>query len=221
MVLRMLWYTFKSSMEMWQHFKDFSISWSNVRQWELAVNIIPWIHLKWYAWSWQNSHCISKIDGIDRLLRRREPTLIDLANFAEDEITLVNDPLYSRQAVSQYLEKGPTRQSQRGGRKNSIQWPPKQTIHQKVYKREKNKQWKDMSSVLWKAWYWRLQVLHATQIRGKKQADTSEKVLLWLLQEIKKDQDAMNCIKRRFCKVCNGKYSITLHGYVRKKIEHI
>ena len=137
MVLRMLWYSFKSSMEMWQHFKDFSISWSNVRQWELAVNIIPWIHLKWYAWSWQNYHCISKIDGIDRLLRRREPTLIDLANFAEDEIILVNDPLYSKQAVSQYLEKGPTRQRQRGGRKNSIQWPPKQTIHQKVYKREK------------------------------------------------------------------------------------
>ena len=49
------------------------------------------------------------------LLRRndsREPTLIDLANFVEDEMTLVNDPLYSREAVSQYLEKGPTRQGQ-------------------------------------------------------------------------------------------------------------
>ena len=46
------------------------------------------------------------------LLRRRdsrEPTLIDFANFVEDEMTLVNDPLYSREAVSQYLEKGPTR----------------------------------------------------------------------------------------------------------------
>ena len=181
MVLRILWYSFKSIMEMWQHFKDCSISRSNIRQRELAVNIIPWIHLKWYAWSWQNYHCISKIDGIDRLLRRREPTLIDLANFAEDEITLVIDPLYSRQAVSHYLKKGPTRQSQRGGSKNSIQWPPKQAIHQKVYKREKNKQWKNMSSVWWKAWYWRLQVLHATHIRGKKQADISEKVVLWLL----------------------------------------
>ena len=51
------------------------------------------------------------------LLRRmdsREPTPIDLANFVEDEMTLVNDPLYSRETVSQYLEKGPTRQGHRG-----------------------------------------------------------------------------------------------------------
>ena len=54
------------------------------------------------------------------LLRRRdsrEPTLIDLANFVEDEMTLVNDPLYSREAVRQYLEKGPTRQAHRGDRR--------------------------------------------------------------------------------------------------------
>ena len=53
------------------------------------------------------------------LLRRRdsrEPTLIDLTNFVVDEMTLVNDLLYSREAVSQYLEKGPTRQGHRGDR---------------------------------------------------------------------------------------------------------
>ena len=46
------------------------------------------------------------------LLRRkdsREPTLIDLANFIDDDMTLVNDPLYSREAVSQFLEKGTTK----------------------------------------------------------------------------------------------------------------
>ena len=36
--------------------------------------------------------------------------MIDLANFVENEMTLVNDPLYSREAVSQYLVKRPTRQ---------------------------------------------------------------------------------------------------------------
>ena len=54
------------------------------------------------------------------LLRRRdsrEPTLIDLANVVEDEMTLVSNPLYSREAVSQYFEKGPTRQGQRGDRR--------------------------------------------------------------------------------------------------------
>ena len=54
------------------------------------------------------------------LLRRkdsREPTLIDLANFIEDDMTLVNDPLYSREAVSQFLEKGTTKQDHRGDRR--------------------------------------------------------------------------------------------------------
>ena len=54
------------------------------------------------------------------LLRRRdsrESTLIDLDNFVEDEMTLVNDPLYSMEAVSQYLEKGPIRQAHRGDRR--------------------------------------------------------------------------------------------------------
>ena len=54
------------------------------------------------------------------LLRRmdsRGPTLMGLANFVEDEMKLVNDPLYSREAVSQYLGKRPTRQGQRGDRR--------------------------------------------------------------------------------------------------------
>ena len=54
------------------------------------------------------------------MLRRRdsrELTLIDLANFVEDEMTLINDPLYSREAAKQYLEKGPTRQAHRGDRR--------------------------------------------------------------------------------------------------------
>ena len=40
-----------------------------------------------------------------RRMHSREPRLFDLANFVEDEITLVSDPLFSRDAVSQYIEK--------------------------------------------------------------------------------------------------------------------
>ena len=50
-------------------------------------------------------------------MNSREPTLIDFANFVEDEMTLVNDPRYSRKTVSQYLEKGPTRKRHRGDRR--------------------------------------------------------------------------------------------------------
>ena len=35
----------------------------------------------------------------------REPVLINLTNFIEDEMVLVNDSLFSREAVGQYEEK--------------------------------------------------------------------------------------------------------------------
>ena len=40
-----------------------------------------------------------------RRMHSREPQLFDLANFVEDEMTLVSDLFYSRDAVSQYIEK--------------------------------------------------------------------------------------------------------------------
>ena len=40
-----------------------------------------------------------------RKAQMREPGLTDLTNFTEDEIVLVNDPLFSRGAVGQYEEK--------------------------------------------------------------------------------------------------------------------
>ena len=40
-----------------------------------------------------------------RRMHSREPQLFDLANFVEFEMTLVSDPLYSRDSVSQYIEK--------------------------------------------------------------------------------------------------------------------
>ena len=40
-----------------------------------------------------------------RRMHSREPRLFDLANFVEDEMTLVSVPLYFRDAVSQYIEK--------------------------------------------------------------------------------------------------------------------
>ena len=46
-----------------------------------------------------------------RKVQMREPGLIDLTNFIDDEMVLVNDPLFSREAVSQYEEKSLTQQS--------------------------------------------------------------------------------------------------------------
>ena len=40
-----------------------------------------------------------------RRMHSREPQLFDLPNFIEDEMTLASDPLYSRDVVSQYIDK--------------------------------------------------------------------------------------------------------------------
>ena len=47
----------------------------------------------------------------------KKPTLVDLANFIENEVTLIYNPLYSSEAVTKYFEKRPTKQSQRGDRR--------------------------------------------------------------------------------------------------------
>ena len=46
-----------------------------------------------------------------RKVQMRELGLIDLTNFTEDEMVLVNDPLFSREAVGQYEEKPLKQQS--------------------------------------------------------------------------------------------------------------
>ena len=46
-----------------------------------------------------------------RKVQMREPGLMDLTNFIEDEMVLVNDPLFSREAVGQYEEKSLKQQS--------------------------------------------------------------------------------------------------------------
>ena len=40
-----------------------------------------------------------------RRMHSMEPQLFDLANYIEDKMTLVSDPLYSKDAVSQCIEK--------------------------------------------------------------------------------------------------------------------
>ena len=47
----------------------------------------------------------------------REPRLIDLKNFIEDEVVLINDPLFLGEAVGQYKQK-PLKQQSRSTKHN-------------------------------------------------------------------------------------------------------
>ena len=53
---------------------------------------------------WLQDRWNEKLQKI-RKVQMREPVLINLTNFIEDEMVLVNDTLFSREAVGQYEEK--------------------------------------------------------------------------------------------------------------------
>ena len=148
----------------------------------------------------------------------REPTVIDLANFVEDEMTLVNDLLYYRKAVSQYLQKEPIKQCHRGDKKKfhtmSTKTDNSSEGSQKGNKRS-NKRTCPVSSEKHDIEDCKYYLQQTSEERSN--LIFKKKLCYGCFQEIKKDQNAKNCSKRRFCKVCNGKYPTTLHGYIRKK----
>ena len=149
----------------------------------------------------------------------REPTLIDLDNLAEDEKTLFSEPLYSMEAASQYLEKGPTRQDYRGHRRkfhtmatktdNSSEGSQKgtKTSSERTCpvcgEKDDNEDCK---------YYLQQTLEERSKLIFKK------KLCYGCFQEIKKDHNAKNCRKRRFCKVTR-KHPTALHGFVRKKVD--
>ena len=154
-------------------------------------------------------------------MNSREPILIDLANFVEDEMTLVSDPLYSREAVSQYCEKGPTRQGHRGDRRKFHAMATKTDNSsedlQKGNKASSERTYPvcgERHDIEDCKYY-----LHQT-LEERSKLVFKKQLCYGCFQEIKKDHNAKNSSKRRLCKVCNGKHPTALHGYIRKKVDN-
>ena len=147
--------------------------------------------------------------------------MINLANFVDDEMTLINDPLYSREAGSEYLEKGPTRQCHRGDRKKfhtmatKTDNPSKDSLKRSKTSNERTCPVSDEKHNIEDCKYYLQQAL-----KGRSKLIFKKKLCYVCFQEIKKDHNAKNCSKKRFCKVCNGKHPTTVHGYVRKKVDN-
>ena len=140
-------------------------------------------------------------------MNSREPTLIDLANFVEDEMTLVNDPRYSRMTVSQYLEKGPTRKRHRGDRRKFHAMTTKTDNSSKDLQKGNKASSGRTCPVCGERhdiedckYYLQQTLEERSKLVFKK------KLCYGCFQEIKKDHNAKNCSKRRLCKVCNGKH---------------
>ena len=134
-------------------------------------------------------------------------------------MTLVNDPLYSCGAVSQYVERAPRRSEKRERKRFSaiatvtinscnISEDKSNKIASKVEvcpKCNKNHDTEDCTYYLQQTMEERNKFLF------------KNKLCYGCLKTVTKEHNAKTCSSRRSCKVCSGKHVTTLHDYLRKK----
>ena len=157
-----------------------------------------------------------------RQLRRKyskEPQLIDLTNVVEGEMTLVNDPLYSRDAVSQYVERVP-RYSEKRERKR---FNAMATVGDNSCNLSRDKSNKVASKVeVCPMCNENHDIENCNYCLQQTMEERSKflfknKLCYECLKTVTKEHNAKTCSSRRSCKVCNGKHMTTLHGTSQKE----
>ena len=154
---------------------------------------------------------------IIRRQHKREPELEDFMDFFDDETQLANDPLFSREALTEYTEK-----ADKGGNN-------KRRIKQYVGKTKVEKKRgdaKDGDRELKKV---QCPVCDESQDRNdcsmfKDQTLEERSKILWkkklcygCYSPLSQDHNAKTCKQRRICKVCTQSHPTGLHGYLPKK----
>ena len=148
------------------------------------------------------------------------PQVIDLTNFFEDKMTLVNDPLYSRGAVGQYVIRAP--------RCNEKRERKRFTTMETVTDNSCNISYDTSNKVASKVEMYPMcnknhDIENCTYYLPQTMEETSKflfknKLCYGCLKTVTKEHNAKTCLSRRSCKVCNGKNETTLDGYLKKKI---
>ena len=134
-------------------------------------------------------------------------------------MTLVNDPLYSRDAVSQYVERVP-RYSEKRERKR---FNAMATVADNSCNLSQDKSHKVASKVevcpmcnenhdIEDCNYYLQQTMEE-----RSKLLFKNKLCYGCLKTVTKEHNAKTCSSRRSCKVCNGKHVTSLHGYLRNK----
>ena len=126
----------------------------------------------------------------------RELGLIDLTNFTEDEMVLVNDPLFSREAVGQYEEKPFKQQSK------STKYKFQTHVIKEAGDSEKRDKAKcpicDEHDIK------ECQVFLSQTMEDRSKTLYKKKLCYGCLGNISKEHNAKSCANRRMCKVCSG-----------------
>ena len=142
-----------------------------------------------------------------RRTKTSEPGLLDLTNFIEDEMILVNDPLFSREAVGQYDEKPPR--------------PQKFQKHQKIHTYAITKDAVDEREVtqaktgncpVCEKGHHDIEDCPTFLTQPSIFKTILKKLFYGSLTAISKGHNAKKCSNIRSCKVCNGKHPTALHG---------
>ena len=131
-----------------------------------------------------------------RKVQMREPGLIDLTNFIEDEMVLVNDPLFSREAVGQYEEK-PLKQQSRS---------TKHKFQTHVIKEagDSGKRDKAKCPICDEHDIEECQVFLSQTMEDRSKTLYKKKLCYGCLGNISKEHNPKSCASRRMCKVCSG-----------------
>ena len=141
----------------------------------------------------------------------REPGLTDLTNFIEDEMVLVNDPLFSREAVGQYEEKSLSRST-----KHKFQTHVIKEIGESA-KRDKAK-----CPVCYDHHHIEeCQIFLSQTTEDRSKTLYKKKLCHGCFGNISKEHNTKSCTNSRMCKVCSGRNPTVLHGLKYKKYSEI
>ena len=144
-----------------------------------------------------------------------EPDLQDLIKFVEEETVLMNDPLFSREALHEYIKH------------------PEKSTHMKARKLkncytkadEKNEmaveQTETVASTKCKFCDGNhdlddCQFYHEITVDDRSSFLKKNRLCYGCYAEISPKHTARSCTNRRTCKICQGKHPTGLHGYKRK-----
>lgn len=134
----------------------------------------------------------------------REPSINDLIDFVNEETVLVNDALFSRGAVSQYMDKQEKRDKKPHSHIRTFATGSKgqqSKNHQnKCVICEKFHDVEECSIYL------------ANSVEERSKLLYKMKLCYGCLKPISKDHNASKCSQRRTCKVCKERHLTTLHG---------
>ena len=150
----------------------------------------------------------------------KEPALSDLIDFVDKETILVNDPLFSKEAVDQFVEQKEKQERSRrqGGLKNYA-------VLSEENKPDKNKKQDDTSDNS-KCPACNTNNQHdlddcktfmSLSIEERSKFLYKNKLCYGCYKMISKQHNGKSCKQRRTCKICKGNHPTGLHGYKPKK----